>query len=818
MQLQGTSTGTTTINGDLTQSAGSGGPWAVSLQLVGPGTWAFGGNNNLLGGLTATSGKVVLTTNSVGSPGAINTPTIALLPGVVFDVSYFDPSGMVIGAAGSQTLKAGRTNAPATDIIGSLHCGSGSGNLDIAGVGIPGTLTISSNFTPASGTIFFDLSNNAGAGSGTNDLIVVGGGLDLSQGTATVGVKLTRGSVQMNTPYTLIKYSGALVGTAAGLTVPSPARAYAAGVVSTATPGKVTVTFGPSGLPPANLVWQGNAGPNWDVGTTYNWLQHNTNDVFFNGDNVTFDDTTANQAVSLNGSLSPTLTTVSTTNLYTFSSTSGGAIVGGTLTKSGSGELSISTVNLYSDGTLISAGTISAYNSAALGSGAVVIGNAASATNPISLLLGGGATCANSITVSSNGTGQVALGRESGGSCTFSGAISLQRGVTLANQGPATSNSRLSFTSAISGTGDVVITGGGLFSFYGINTFLGNVFITEGTDANSANNATDFSVIGGQAIPDTASVNVASNTLFVIQSSEVINALTGGGTVEPNVDNTTLTVGGGNGSGTFSGILANSPDGVYAINLTKAGTGTQILTGDNSLCWGNTTVSQGILAVQNVTGSGLSSGSVNVGPNGTLAGNGVIYSGANTVTMSGVLSVGNAGDATGASLTFTNSGSLSFNAGGALSVDIFSGAGAGDNTANAAAADVLVAQCAVTINAGAILNVGNPKGLGGWAVGDKWRIINWSAPPAGSFSAFNLPVLSGGLAWDVSNLYATGVIAVMARPAISVSRRTLSWPGSATLQSAPEATGVYTNVPGATSPFVITNSSAPRMFYRLRVP
>lgn len=46
----------------------------------------------------------------------------------------------------------------------------------------------------------------------------------------------------------------------------------------------------------------------------------------------------------------------------------------------------------------------------------------------------------------------------------------------------------------------------------------------------------------------------------------------------------------------------------------------------------------------------------------------------------------------------------------------------------------------------------------------------------------------------------------------------LRWTGAFTLQCASNATGVYTNVPGATSPFSVNPDLAPRAFYRLLVP
>ncbi len=195
-----------------------------------------------------------------------------------------------------------------------------------------------------------------------------------------------------------------------------------------------------------------------------------------------------------------------------------------------------------------------------------------------------------------------------------------------------------------------------------------------------------------------------------------------------------------------------------------------------------------------------------------------------------MLSVGNAGDTDGAALKIDNAsfattpGSLIFDT-GTLAVDLFSGAGAGDNTAVAGAADQLNATCAVQLNSTSSLTVSNPKGMTGWKVGDQWKIINWGSAPAGEFGALNLPNLGPSLTWDTSALYTSGVIAVITRPPIppvgyTFQNGTLSldWTGNGVLQSAPLVTGTYTNIPGAVSPFVITNFSAPSQFYRLYFP
>lgn len=60
------------------------------------------------------------------------------------------------------------------------------------------------------------------------------------------------------------------------------------------------------------------------------------------------------------------------------------------------------------------------------------------------------------------------------------------------------------------------------------------------------------------------------------------------------------------------------------------------------------------------------------------------------------------------------------------------------------------------------------------------------------------------------------------RPTLGISAENnlvvLRWTGAFTLQCAPTVTGVYTNVPGATSPFSVNPALSPRAFYRLLVP
>ncbi len=765
--LIGTSSGTTTFMPQL----GTGNPpyWGGSMYLGGPGTWAFSNLVIMTGSVIVSNTATfqLLYNDQFSSYSELPVLSqITIKPGGLFDVSSYDQNSSVF-ALGSlsgypQVLTAGRTNsqAPAIDLNGSLSLtGPAGATLNVSGTGVPGTLTISSNFIPGSGTIKLDLGTNTTAGQGSNDLIVVNGNLDLSQGNAVVSVNPLNGALAAGVPYTLIAYSGSLIGDVSGLSVPAPSRSYNPGVV-TASGGLIQVTFNPSGQTNATLVWQGSAGPNWDVQTTANWLNGSSSDYFLQGDLVAFNDSASQFNVNVVGTPAPGGILVSNSaNSYVMSSDSSGAIGGtGVLTKQGTNELTLDLAGSYTGGTVISAGTVSGGNNTALGSGTITLGDGNTGANTVSLLLNGGASIGNAITVSSSVTNTVTIGYESGAAVTYNGVITMQRGMTLYTTNALVTSS-LFIYGGIAGTGDVTISGGGSVKWQTAScVFTGNLYIL----GDNPNTATYLGV--NTALSPNCNVYVASNAVFGDVSSPTINALTGGGLVEPGFNATytaPMNIGEANGSGTFTGSFTTNNNG-FSCLIQKYGTGTETLTGDNSLSAGATIVQAGTLAVNNTTGYGLGLGGVTVNASGTLAGTGTIFAtNNNPIVISGTLSVGNAGDTTGKSFTFTNTAGLTINSSGALNVDLFSGAGAGDNTGNAAAADVLNAQCPVTLNSGAILNVSNPDNLTAWAVGDKWKIANWSANPVGTFTVLNLPALPAGLAWDTTSLYTAGVIGII---------------------------------------------------------
>lgn len=148
----------------------------------------------------------------------------------------------------------------------------------------------------------------------------------------------------------------------------------------------------------------------------------------------------------------------------------------------------------------------------------------------------------------------------------------------------------------MSGLATLAMQGNGSLTLSNVNTYSGGTVVNNGTLINGTNNAVS-STTGDVAVNSPGTYDVHGFT-------NIINALTGSGTV----DNATaiasaLTVGNNSDSGTFSGVIQNSGGG--ALSVTKAGVGTQTLSGPNSYT-GTTVMSAGTLVMANVSALGTS--------------------------------------------------------------------------------------------------------------------------------------------------------------------------------------------------------------------
>jgi autotransporter-associated beta strand protein len=158
---------------------------------------------------------------------------------------------------------------------------------------------------------------------------------------------------------------------------------------------------------PANLVWQGgNPNTNWDLATTANWTNSAGSAVVFNeGDNVTFDDSSTNQVVTLVGALAPS--SINETASKSYFMNGSGYIAGPvSLLMNGSGTLAVSNANSYTGGTIISSGRVIVDDSGqrALGVGPVTL---AGGTLEMGLKSGSTTVGLSNINVTANSTLQI---------------------------------------------------------------------------------------------------------------------------------------------------------------------------------------------------------------------------------------------------------------------------------------------------------------------------------------------------------------------------------------------------------------------------
>jgi autotransporter-associated beta strand protein len=197
----------------------------------------------------------------------------------------------------------------------------------------------------------------------------------------------------------------------------------------------------------------------------------------------------------------------------------------------------------------------------------------------------------------------------------------------------------------IVGSGKLIMNLTGTLFVSANNSYSGETLLMAGT--LQANSTTALS-------PNSAFIVDSSATLDLDGFNNTIGSLSGTGTVlNSSATAATLTVGHDNTNTTFAGIIK---DGNGVLALTKSGTGSLTLTGENTYT-GTTTVNAGSLIVDGSIASPLTM----VNPAGTLAGHGII--GGNLVN-NGIVGQGNSPG------TLTVSGNYTQGAGAALRIGV----------------------------------------------------------------------------------------------------------------------------------------------------
>ena len=159
-----------------------------------------------------------------------------------------------------------------------------------------------------------------------------------------------------------------------------------------------------------DIVWTGNDGSLWDVGSSENFSVSDGSDdastAFVTGDNVLFGDEAQAFNITLKGELEADTVLVNSSQNYTFEG-SGSLIGNTTLVKQGSGRLTIQTDNTYTGGNRISGGT-------------VVVSSLANANQPKGNL-GGVTTTASKFVIENGGVLQTTAAVTNGSPIQFAG-------------------------------------------------------------------------------------------------------------------------------------------------------------------------------------------------------------------------------------------------------------------------------------------------------------------------------------------------------------------------------------------------------------
>jgi autotransporter-associated beta strand protein len=222
----------------------------------------------------------------------------------------------------------------------------------------------------------------------------------------------------------------------------------------------------------------------------------------------------------------------------------------GSLTKNGSGLLTLFGFSNYTGATLINAGTLRAGNHDAV---------------PVS----------SALTVSAGATFDLNGLVDSIGSLAGAGNVTLGNGGYLFT---GANGSSTTFSGFISGPGGVIDkVGSGTFTLASNgNTYSGVTKVEFGT----------LRISVSYAVPATSPVFISGGTFDLNGNTDTIASLTGGGSV--TLGGGTLATGGDNTSTTFSGVISGSG------SIVKEGTGTFTLSGANTYS-GNTRIAAGHL-------------------------------------------------------------------------------------------------------------------------------------------------------------------------------------------------------------------------------
>jgi fibronectin-binding autotransporter adhesin len=343
------------------------------------------------------------------------------------------------------------------------------------------------------------------------------------------------------------------------------------------------------------------------------------NNVTANGD---FAIGAGTNSLTLNGTVN--LNPTSGTSTITVNGNGGvvfaNAVTGNNLVKSGAGLLDLAAANSFAGSVTVSQGTLQLNANAAVGAAAVTLGDANTGGNNLQLIVNS-SSAANDITVASQATGTATISLMATTAAINWGStnntITLNRAATLTTP---VETSYLQFNQALSGSGELDVgstnaaQGGWIILFNQSPTFAGNVVIENNAVLEPRD---QLSAFGGNNV----TVQSGGTLQLITFGATSIAGLSGNGDVRCRYSGTTLTVGEGDASATFSGTME---DGQASWQLVKTGSGTQVLSGQNTFT-GSTSINGGVINVGSPE---------NPGTSGPLGNGGTISFGGGTLQYS----------------------------------------------------------------------------------------------------------------------------------------------------------------------------------------
>jgi autotransporter-associated beta strand protein len=701
---------------------------------------------------------------------------------------------------------------------GNVTLGNNSYFAPGAVAGTPTKITFLKNLTEV-GVVAYTLDMTVSTGTVTaNDTIVIGGNWTLS-GKSTIALNITGGTLPVGN-YTLAKCAGTVSGNLAAFKITGVPANLSYSLVNQS--GNIVLKVNS----PSKLTWKGNIDSKWDNDKTANWLNASLSQTFLANDTVSFNEDATLKSVVINERVIPATLTVDATSNYAMSGT--GSIEGtGGITKTGTGKLTISTLNKYTGKTIVNGGILE-----------------------VATLDDGGS--ASTIGAATNAPANIVL---NGGKFSFTGTTTtIDRGFTLGvNDGTfsiGTAGTVLSTTGKITGAGALIKEGSGRLGLGSANDYTGGtivkagsvVLLTDIANTSGLGNTDTITFQGGSlTMFDSNTTDNTSNwnlkipvgytgTLNTDGLSTVNGTITGGGTFNyyTNYSGNVLMSNASKYTG-YINVTTDADGGYFALynangfpgarlnlsglvtmmyrvtsNVTVPvgdliGTATSILgAGGTAACtvtWevgnrnANSTFNGAITNAQ-YTGTGAVAAIRKVGTGIWTLTNANTYTGGTTINAGAIMVNNTTGSGLGTGAVTVNSGAalggtgaiagtVTVNEGGTLSPgsgigtltinnDVTVGAGATlaiDINKSNATNDLLVTTGKLTMSGKlSVTNIGGPA----FAAGDVFKIINGTV--IGTPTEITPANPGNGLAWDLSDFVSGGNLKVIPATGLDETR------------------------------------------------